>query len=65
MLNAFPSVIAIIVTNIEKKKINYKRLYNISIYAQVTTILLSIIQLLTFIVIPFWGAVKSIIISVS
>ena len=56
------SVIAIIVTNIEKKKINYKRLYNISIYAQVTTILLSMIQLLTFIVIPFWGAVKSIII---
>lgn len=58
------SVIAIIVANIEKKKISYKRLYNISVYAQVTTIFLSIIQLLTFIVIPMWSVIKSIIICI-
>ena len=58
------SVIAIIVASIEKKKIGYKRLYNISVYAQVTTIFLSIIQLLTLILIPMWSILRSIIICI-
>lgn len=58
------SVIAIIVASIERKKISYKRLYNISVYAQVTTIFLSIIQVLTLILIPMWSVIRSIIICI-
>lgn len=58
------SVIALIVCNIQNKKIRYKRLFNISVYATVTTIILSILQIATFIIIPYYIFIKAIIVTV-
>ncbi len=55
------SLIALIISNIQNKKIRYKRLFNISVYATVTAIILSIVQTATFIFIPFYGLIKTII----